>query len=291
MPVRTSAIVTASYAGDLERCRLLCETVDRHVTGYARHYLLVAGHDRALFRPFETQRRVVVDERDLLPRWLHAVRDPLSLFSRHVWLSLRTKPLRGWHVQQLRRIAIADHIGEDAILSCDSDVVFLRPFDCASLWHDGDLRFLRRPGELDRPELTEQRLWSRNAARALGLPEDPPSRTDYISTAIAWRRDCAVMMRRRIEAVHDRHWIEAVAASRSFSECMIYGRFVDDVLRGRMHFATGTSLCRTYWGGPRLDPEALARFASELGPDQVAIGLQSFVGTGIADIRRLVEAA
>ena len=125
----TAAVVTASYAPDFERCRLLCETLDRHVSGVARHYILVEHRDVALFRQLENSRRTVVDERDLLPRWLHAFDDPLSLFRRRIWLSLKTMPLRGWHVQQLRRIAIAAHAQEDVLIFCDSDVAFLKPFD------------------------------------------------------------------------------------------------------------------------------------------------------------------
>ena len=45
-----TALVTATYAADFERCRLLCETVDRHVTGMTRHLLLVSDPDVALFR-------------------------------------------------------------------------------------------------------------------------------------------------------------------------------------------------------------------------------------------------
>lgn len=85
------------------------EQCARHVSGAAHHYILVEHRDVALFRQLETSRRTVVDERDLLPRWLRAFDDPLSLFRRRVWLSLKTQPLRGWHVQQLRRIAIAAH--------------------------------------------------------------------------------------------------------------------------------------------------------------------------------------
>lgn len=114
-----TAIVTASYAPDFERCRLLCETLDRHVTGARHHYILVEGRDVNLFRQLERAGRSVIDERDLLPRWLHVVDDPLSLFRRRVWLSFRTKPLRGWHVQQMRRIAIAAHVDEDVLVYVD----------------------------------------------------------------------------------------------------------------------------------------------------------------------------
>ena len=54
----TAAIVTASYAPDFERCRLLCETIDRFVTGASRHYILVEQRDVALFRQLETRDRI-----------------------------------------------------------------------------------------------------------------------------------------------------------------------------------------------------------------------------------------
>ncbi|TGR93421.1 hypothetical protein EN852_038880, partial [Mesorhizobium sp. M2E.F.Ca.ET.209.01.1.1] len=51
-----AAIVTASYAPDFERCRLLCETIDRHVAGMAHHYILTEHRDVALFRQLESGR-------------------------------------------------------------------------------------------------------------------------------------------------------------------------------------------------------------------------------------------
>ena len=143
-----AAVVTASYAPDFERCRLLCETMDRQLSGVAHHYILVEHRDVALFRQLETGSRTVVDERDLLPRWLRVVDDPASLFRRRVWLSLKTQPLRGWHVQQLRRIAVAAHAKEDVLVFCDSDVAFVKPFDLSAFWHDGKVRLFRRDDAL-----------------------------------------------------------------------------------------------------------------------------------------------
>ncbi|TIU85110.1 MAG: hypothetical protein E5W01_16115, partial [Mesorhizobium sp.] len=178
-------MVTASYAPDLERCRLLCDTLDRYVSGVAHHYILVEHRDVALFRQLENNRRTIVDERDLLPRWLHAFDDPLSLFHRRIWLSLKTVPLRGWHVQQLRRIAISAHAGEDVLIFCDSDVAFLRPFDCSAFWRDGKVQLFRRDGVLSGEGHEQHRIWSRNAGLALGIEPSEVSTHDYISTLIA----------------------------------------------------------------------------------------------------------
>ena len=288
---KSVAVVTASYAADFERCRLLCETLDRHVSGFGQHLILVAGHDLQLFKTLESAKRIIVDERELLPEWLHVVRDPTSLFSRHLWLSFRTKPLRGWHVQQLRRLAVAHHTEASALLYCDSDVVFLREFDCRDLWQADGLRFLRRNNALNDPKLEQQRLWSANAGQALGL--DPGSRSlhDYIATVIAWRRDTLTAMCKRIEDIHARHWVEVIAANREFSECMLYGRYVDDVLGGNGHSDTEEELCHIYWNGPELGEADLAGFVADMAPHQVAIGLQSFVGTDLDNVRRIIEAA
>ena len=54
------ALLTPTYARDLELCALLCESVDRHVTPCAKHYLLVPDSDLALFARFESKRRAVI---------------------------------------------------------------------------------------------------------------------------------------------------------------------------------------------------------------------------------------
>lgn len=283
-----NAIVTASYAPDFERCRLLCETIDRHVKGFERHYILVESRDVALFRGLESARRIVVDERDLLPSWLKPFDDPISAGRRRVWLSWRSMPLRGWHVQQLRRIGIAAHVSEDALVFCDSDVAFLKPFDCAAFWQDGKLRLLRRDNALLAPHEGDQKIWSRNAGLVLGIAEPRVSLHDYISTVIAWKRASVVAMCERIEAVKGADWAAAIASRRKFSECMIYGRFVDEVLGGEGHFVSPTEFCRVHWNGEAMTDDQFRVFVAGMAPEQVAIGMQSFIGTDLSRIRRLI---
>ena len=285
----TAAIVTASYAPDFQRCKLLCETIDRFVTGAPRHYILVEQRDVALFRQLETSDRMVISERDLLPDWLRPYNDPLSLFRRRIWLSRRTQPLRGWHVQQLRRIAIASHVREDALIYVDSDVAFIKPFDAHVFWRNGLVRLFRRDDGIA-SALSDQEIWSQNAGKALGIAAASPSPHDYIATLIAWRRDSVEAMCRHIEAVHGKHWVEVVASVRKFSECIMYGRFVDDVAGGADHFHGSEEFCHVQWfGTPHSDAE-ISAFIAEIRPEQVAIGMQSFIGTDIARLRRLLGA-
>lgn len=284
----SNAIVTASYAPDFERCSLLCETIDRHVTGFDHHYLLVETRDVPLFRQLESSCRTVVAERDLLPRWLRPFDDPLSGFKRRIWLGWGVMPLRGWHVQQLRRIGIAMQASEDALVFCDSDVAFLKPFDCSAFWQDGRLRLLRRDDALAGEHPGDQKIWSRNAGAILGIDQPAVSPHDYISTVIAWRRDSVKAMCKRIEDVTSRNWVAAIAARRKFSECMIYGRFVDEVLKGEGHFVSAAEFCRVHWSGEAMSDQEFTAFVASMAPEQVAIGMQSFIGTDLARIRRLI---
>ena len=54
------ALLTPTYGRDLELCALLCESVDRHVTSFSKHYLLVPDCDVPLFARFESERRPIV---------------------------------------------------------------------------------------------------------------------------------------------------------------------------------------------------------------------------------------
>lgn len=280
-----AAIVTASYGPDFERCRLLCETIDAHVTNMAHHYILVAHNDVQLFRQLEGPRRTVVDERELLPSWLHALPDPTSLFTKRIWLSTRTMPLRGWHVQQLRRIALFSAVEEDALIYVDSDVAFVRDFDCRTMWRGDKLQLFRRDDGLAKSARKEHFRWSPNAALALGIEPPNLSPHDYIVTLIAWRRQSIRAMCERIEAVHGRHWVEVLGSQRQFSECTIYGRYVDEIEGLQHHYHSDRELCRVYWFGPELSAGGLQDFVRGMAAHQVAIGIQSFTGTDINQIR------
>jgi hypothetical protein len=282
-------IVTASYAPDLERCRLLCETMDRHVEGWSHHYILVEHRDVALFRQLEGPRRTIIDERDLLPHWLHAISDPSSLFRRRIWLSMRTQPMRGWHVQQLRRIAIAAHVPEKILIYCDSDMVFLKPFDCAVFSRGDEVRLFRKDGELFEGVQFDHRDWYRNAGRALGLSGHAQTAHGYISTLIAWRSESVIDMCRHIEDLHSKHWVEVIGSARKFSECVLYGRFVDEVQGGAHHFHASEEFCRVLWYGKSPSDDEFRAFVAGMSPEQVAVGMQSFLGMDVERLRGLIS--
>ncbi|MCD2470277.1 DUF6492 family protein [Jiella sp. MQZ9-1] len=286
----STTIATASYKGDFERCRLLCESMDARVSGHSRHLILVEAADVALFRQLAGPKREIVDERDLLPAWLRPFPDPTSFGRRRIWLSPFGWPLRGWHVQQLRRLALAAALDDQVMVSVDSDVVFLKDFDVGFFKRDGRTLFFRQPDGMAKvlPELQEtHRDWSRKAGALLGIKAPDTTDIGYIGTLIPWRTQSARALAARIEAVTGRGWMKTLAGTRALSECTIYGRFVDEVEGEReAHLPMPESLCQMYWAGAAMDEETLTRFVACLKPHQVAAGIQSFTATDPQLIRQ-----
>lgn len=283
-----TAVMTASWSADLERCALMCESLDRFLGGDWHHYLLVEPRDVAAFRSLEGSRRSVVSEADLFPRWLRSFPDPFSLGRRQVWLSPFSVPLRGWHAQQIRRLALARHIDADMLLSIDSDVVMVRAYDPAAMWADGKMRMFRNDGGIS-SDMVEHQQWLAHAGHLLGLPATIDPAHDYINTFIGWRVDTVRALLDHIEKISGRDWIRTLVSSRAISECTIYGRFVDEVLGGEGHAPSAQALCHMLWLRETYPEtlEGLESFMRDLRPDQVAVGVQSFVHHPISEIRRL----
>lgn len=274
---RTNAIVTPSFAPDFERCAILCESIDRYVTGYSTHYLLVDTIDAPLFRRLEGPRRRIITETDLLPWWLRRVPGPLSPGGRRVWIGPRTLPLVGWHVQQIKRIAIAGLVDDDGLLYCDSDTAFVRPYDLADMWIGDAMRFYRHDHGAREAGIGVHMDWVANAAEALGIDKACRQDHDYVGQFAAWKRSTVLDMCARMEQMHGRHWVAVLGRKWQFSECMLYGAYVDGVLGGAGHHTVDQLTCEVRWFDPAPTDAELEAMIAGLQSDQVGIGVQSFV--------------
>ncbi|MDY8107947.1 DUF6492 family protein [Fulvimarina sp. 2208YS6-2-32] len=288
----TQVIVTSSYRGDLERCRLLCDSIDARVTGHSKHIIAVEPRDLALFKTLAGSRREIVDERDLFPWWLRAFPDPMRLGKRRVWLSPKGPPLHGWHTQQLRRLVLGTKLTETAMVTVDSDVVFLKPVDTSIFQNEaGKVYFYRKPGgvrEALRQYQDVHYAWSRKAGELLGLADPAPSDTGYIFNLVTWATESVRAMNARIEATTGRSAFTALAGTRCISECTIFGRYVDEVEGiGMRHVETNSPFAATYWDHATLDETSLTGFVEAMKPHELALGVQSFSGTDTALIRRV----
>ena len=92
------------------------------------------------------------------------------------------------------------------------------------------VRFYRKPNQIDK-RLPRHMIWHRVARALLGLPPAEPPYTDYISSPMAWDPTIVRQMLARVTATTGRPWPTAIAGQLHFSECTLYGVFVDDVSR------------------------------------------------------------
>lgn len=287
------AIITPSYEGDIERCRLLCESMDRMAQGEWQHYLLIADHDVPLFQSLTGPRRTIIADSQLLPEWLKPVRQPFDTKRRWRWISTKLTrqvwPMTGWHVQQLRKLLVARHIPEQILVMADSDSVFVRAFSVDTFLHADDVRLQVIPGAItaNRTDLKKHVSWTRLAHRLLGLSAPDFPADDFVQNLVSWRRDHVLAMLDHIEHLSGTDVVTAMGRHRTFSEYQIYGAYVLHCLKGNGHWPVAQPLSHTYWDGAALTTESFATFAADLGPDQIALCVQSFTDTSLSVLRHI----
>ncbi len=287
-PARTVALLTPSYHKDIERFALLCDSIDRHVKGYEKHYVIVNDDDVRLFSRFSGERRVILPSSKFLPNWLKLVPPFLLRRGRRVWWSFRSGPVHGWHIQQLLKIAAVSSLPEERFCIVDSDNVFFRPFDVPA-YAGGErvpLYVERGAIEADAPL---HAVWTRNCDRLLGQAETTFPADDYIGNVIVWDKRTVQDLTRTIAITMKRSWQEALCKTRALSEYLLYGHFV----RGsRLHFQAHefvtNSLASAYWEETPLDRESVALMIEQAPETKVALCIESFSNTSVSAIREAI---
>ena len=277
----SACLVTPSYANDLERCGLLCESIDRYVTGYSRHYVIVHDEDIALFAPLASPRRLVLPVSRFLPAWLSFGLKP----HRTWWLNkvLRIS-IEGWHIQQLVKLSAAASVAETVTLLIDSDVVFLHPWRIES-WL-GERPPLYRALEGITAEKYQHQAWLATTCKVLGLAPLQLPATDYIGPIIAWEQLTVRTLLDRISRKTRKPWAWALCRRQEFSEYLLYGCHVasDPAAASKQRWFEA-SVCHTYWGTVEMSEAELQGLVAAMAPEQVAICVQSRSGTTVELIR------
>ncbi len=282
-------LITLSFSGDLDCCRLLCETADRFAPAGAAHLLAVPAADMPLFRPLAGGSRTLVPQEELLPGWLRKLPLPgpewrrrLRLPRRNVYVSLKGRPVRGWIAQQIMKLNAAAGAATDTVLHLDSDTAFVRPLAAEALAKDGLLRLARFPGAADD---AMHAPWHRSASALLGLPPTDYHGADYIDQFVTWRRANVRGLLKRIGEVSGRDPIEALAATHDFSEYILYGVYCEHVLglTASGHTSAEESLCETVWSEGGGIPE--------VRPGRYGLGIQSTIPLSWDARRKIVGQA
>jgi Family of unknown function (DUF6492) len=285
------AIITPSYRGDLNRCKLLCKSMDAFVTGPWHHYIIVEKGDLALFKPLNGPNRTIMQMEPLLPRSiLHLTRVPF-VNHRSLWFSWRTGFMIGWQIQQIIKLEMAFRLKETGLLYCDSDVFFVRPFNVKQLTEDDKFRLYSSVYGFIR-EHAPNANYIDASAKQLGLEGDPFPCPSYVDNLVAWHAPTVRALCKHIEKISKQKWHFALGKNYIISEYNLYGIFADRILENNAHLkSTMSSLCKTAWHKEDISEHGLEHFCTELYPEQVAVGFQSFLGVSEDDLSNELQKA
>lgn len=283
------AFITVSYGPDRDRCALLTRSLDAFAPS-GEHWIVVDRADLPLFRSLQSNRTTLVATEEVLPVWLRRLDIRRIGLRSNLWIQARGRPVRGWLVQQLVKLALTQELTADLVIHADSDVVLLRPFHTSSVTdQEGRVRLYARPGAVDET-LPNHVLWHRTAEKLLGIDEAKVPLTDFITSFVPWKRENAVAMLGHLERTTGRHWLRALAAAWDVSEYTLYGRFVADVLGERAgQYLSSSSLCRDYWAHAALSARELEVFLNGVRPEEVAVSITAKAAMRPADYVEALE--
>jgi len=279
MTSTTFALVTPSYWMDVERCRFLLETAERWVPEDVHHYLIIANRDLHLFRPMLTRRTTLIVVEDIIPKWLFRLPG-----IRRFWVSLRTRPVKNWILQQIVKLSVPAAVTEDVLLYADSDMFFIAPFDPRTFEKDGEVPLFAEPGQ--RGLIPSNDAWQVVCANLLGIPVQKDFDLNYVGQLIWWRRQHAMGAVQRVQEHCGRPWQQSIASLSGFSEYILYGLYVDQALGAKSlhwHDPMVRTLC--YWENDPLDLPALEAFKAKRQPYHHSAMISAKSGTSILDVR------
>jgi Family of unknown function (DUF6492) len=275
------AVITPSYAPDLELCRDLNKSVLEHTPYSTTHYIITPRRDLQQFQRLRGPRTFVWSVDQLLPRYV------VELPRANFWLNLHRPfpPVRGWVMQQIVKLQLASQIEADILLLTDSDVLFVRSVTAETFQQDGRMRFYRKEQGIDE-KLPRHCVWHNVARSLLGVPHASPPLPDYISAFNVWDRALVLAMQDRIEQITGRPWLEAVAAQLHVSEFILYGVFVDEVLGEKANVTpTDSMLCHSYWNHAPLNLDGAEEFVRATPIEDVTIMISAKSNTPLG-VRR-----
>lgn len=242
----TGAIVTPTFAGDLERTRLFVESHQR--TGaHLPLVLVVQTEDRPLFRGVSGDNVVLMNTADVLPARLeqrrrnrHRRRDPRRY--------LRGQPIHGWTSQQIVKLLAPSVLGVDVVFCMDSDVALLAPLTLADATdaNGSPLLFETR----DDNALTLS--WAIDSMRALGVDLAHATLRQYVHQGVLLHRETCDRLFVALASHTGQAWWE-VFLQLGLTEYQTYGVFAREV-DVESALSPGPPLdILTYWVHPSQD--------------------------------------
>ena len=279
-------VITPSYRPDLELCADLHDSVLAHLPPGTQHQVIVPRSDMAAFSRVLGSSAQVHDVGAFLPSTLHKLpRANAWLESRRPW-----PPVRGWVAQQLVKLEAAARSHADLVLLVDSDLVFVRPVG-ASMFMAADQPFVYRAPDAIHAGMPRHVTWHRVARELLGLPASVgPPLPDYVCWPGVWEPRLVRAMLTRVEQVAGRPWARTIGSQLHFSEMILYGVYVDEVLPpDQRPSATQDMRCRHHSEERSLTETEIAAMVGELAAGDVAVMISARSGTDLEARRRVLR--
>ena len=274
------SVITPSYRPDLELCQELNQSLKKHGPPDLEHTIIVPAVDLEAFAG--------VGDVRVASQYLPKSFIP---FPGNIWINLRRPlpPVRGWITQQVIKLEAAAQSKASVVLLVNSDMVFIRPFSASTFYRNGQTRFYRATDAVH-GGMHRHIIWHRVARKLLGLPPtDQIPLHDYICWPMAWDPKIVRSMLRRVEETTGMQWQSAIAAQLHFSEGILYGVYVDEVLGGAP-YSEETMLCVNYWDETPFDERAVGTFMSQASPSDIAVMISAKSRTPLEARRRALTA-
>jgi hypothetical protein len=135
------------------------------------------------------------------------------------------RPIHGWTIQQLVKLAAPDYIDADVILVLDADTYFVRPLSAGDLIGKSGRPYLIET--VDDDVLTAD--WYMQGMRWLGLPLASTKLRQYTHCPVILTRDTVLGLRARLASAHRGDWITSFLRSGSAEYQLhgVYCRYID----------------------------------------------------------------
>ena len=261
--------------------------MDAFLTGPWHHYVVVDPVDMVLFAPLGGQRRSIINKADILPGGLHYIGKVPFMRLGRLWWSWQHGTVFGWQMQQFVKILMAASVKEEAIAICDSDIFFVRPFNISKLGRGNQVRFA-----LSESPLGLQHPLVRNTAELMALPINQTSKFALGDQIVTWHRPTVMAMQDYLSGLHQKPWHEVIGSKLMFSEFQMYALFVEYVQKDNPFiYRDNTYYCKTLWTKQIAGEVDLANFCADLGPEHVAVCIQSLIGINQGAIEKQFQAA
>lgn len=272
----SAAFVTPTFPSDLGRCELLVESRERLASGFP-HYLLIDEPHIPAFKHLESKSTKIIPSRELLGKYLRRI--PGN--SGH-WIGMLTPPVRGWMTQQLRKLAICNHISEDIVICIDSDTAFVRPFSIENVMEGGKIGLLDvnyRDASIDK--------WTRISETLLGLPINSVPVRNHVAHLVPWARQHVIDMLGQIEETQNNPWQIALARRLTFSEYTLYGAYIRGSVgyERSMHAPSSEPLVRQPWSHDFSSDQNIRDYICAPYAGNIAVMIHSKFGISADDLR------